>query len=128
MEEYAYRMSRTGAKPLRCLAQPAPAASGLSSDSARVIENMRPQAVDGWADPRLSSAKRVGILDHIWTAAGGRTRGEQHKAFGGEYPAREIAPQREIIGDILAGGVVEARQRNVRNEFAPLRVEADALH
>src|SRR6185312_13432592 len=72
--------------------------------------------------------QRVGILDHIRPAAGGRARGEQDETVGGKHPAREIAADGEVIRDVLARRIVEPRQRDMRGELAPLRIKADPLH
>src|SRR5215831_18984297 len=80
-------------------------------------------------EPRLYlSAERVGILDDIGSASGRGARGKQHEALGRKRLAREIAAQREIVGNILARGVIEPRERYMRNEFAPFRIEANTLH
>src|SRR5437764_795400 len=100
-------------------------------DGARAI---RPAEALAEAASRATTAEfvlrtqRVGILDHIRPAAGGRARGEQYEAVGGKHPAREIAADREVIRDVLARRIVEPRQRDMRGEFAPLRIEADPLH
>src|SRR3974390_1977972 len=76
----------------------------------------------------VSRAQRVGILDHIGSAAGRGARGKQHKARGREHAGREIAAYRQVIRDILGGGIAQARQRYMRGEFPALRIEPDALH
>src|SRR5438132_7508290 len=89
------------------------------------------QAVNWWWGYALSSpsrAQRVGILDHIGTAASGGARGEQHEARRHEGAAREIAAHREIVGDILARRIVQPRQRHMGGEFPPLGIEPHALH
>src|SRR4051794_6998063 len=67
-----------------------------------------------------SRTQRVGILDHVGAATGGGAGREQHEALGPKYLARKIAAHRQIIRDILAGSIVQPRQRDVRGEFAPL--------
>src|SRR5229473_3498778 len=52
-----------------------------------------------------SRAQRVGILDHIGPAAGGGSGREQHEPRCGEHPGRKIAAHRQIVRDILVGGV-----------------------
>src|SRR3954452_16814781 len=71
---------------------------------------------------RISSAERVGILDHIGSAAGGGARGEQHEARGHEAAGREITADGEIVGDVPVGRIAKSRQRDVRDEFAALGI------
>src|SRR6478735_7520849 len=92
------------------------------------------QAVNWWwgyasrAAAAHSRAQRVGILDHIGPAAGRRARGEQYEARSHEGAAREIAPHRQIVGDILARRIMQPRQRHMGGEFAPFGIEPHALH
>src|SRR4051812_19651454 len=67
-----------------------------------------------------SRAQRVGILDHIGAAAGGGARGEQHEARGREHAGGKIAAQRQIIRDVLVGGIAQPRQRYMGGEFSSL--------
>src|ERR1700681_4640585 len=75
-----------------------------------------------------SRAQRIGILDHIGPAAGGGARREQHEPRGREYGRRKIAAHRQIVRDILIGGIAQPRQRYMRRELAPLGIKPEALH
>src|SRR5262245_57518822 len=72
------------------------------------------------ARPPLSRTQFVGILDHIGAATAGGAGGEQHETVRRKHLAREIAAHRQIIGDVTAGSIVQARERHVRGEFSPL--------
>src|SRR6185312_916151 len=62
---------------------------------------------------RMLCAQRVGILDHIGSAAGRGAGGKQYKAGGGEHPGGEIAPHRKIVRDVLGGCIAQASQRDM---------------
>src|SRR5437763_10273554 len=75
-----------------------------------------------------SCAQRVGILDHIGTTSGGGAGREQHEARGRKHLAREIAPHRQIVRNVLAGSIVQPRQLHTRGEFTAVRIEPEPLH
>src|SRR6266566_242464 len=110
----------------------APTYGKLSYPRKRVSSTPRPfnsiTGGSGIAWRRPSRAQRVGILDHIGPAAGGRARGEQHEPRCRKYRRRKISAHRQIVRDILIGSIAQPRQRHVRCELPPLGIEPDALH
>ncbi len=71
---------------------------------------------------------RIARLDHVRPAADRGARGKQHKARDLERRGAEKPARRQIFRHVAAGGFAQARERDVRGVFAPLRLKPDALH
>src|SRR5690606_15192741 len=62
----------------------------------------------------LLAEQRIGRLDHIRPAAGGRLRGEQHETRNGEGQRAEQRAAGEIVGHLVRARFAQARERDMR--------------
>src|SRR4051812_10909475 len=67
-------------------------------------------------------------LHHVRPAAYGVARRKKHETLRLEQRRAEMPARGEILGDLMTGGIAQARQRDMRREFASLRLEPDAPH
>src|SRR3981081_2489142 len=88
----AGRMTGSSGYPVRC---------GFSTNRRRRWNTDRRSSRAMTVLDGALRTQRVGILDHIGSAAGGGAGGKQHEARRREHPGRKIYAQRKLVRDIL---------------------------